>query len=356
MKLLAFLLLCLSSLVNLYPAFAAPPLEHFEAGHYRMEYRPELKGLARSLAQGLEEDHERIYAELGVSAEGQTTVTLLQDQDEMLDLARERSGGRPPEWAAGLAYPELHQIYIHAGQPIDQLRVTLRHEQSHVAFGEIDALRVPLWFKEGLAIEQSEGRSFERMWLLTESAAVKGALPFRELSRGFPVGRARAGLAYAQSVHFIGYFKKTYGLKGFQALIRELREGQGSFDDAILKVTGEPSSIIEQQWRKTVELWWGFLPGLFTKTGLWVLGGTLLFMAWRRRRNLTRQKYERMAREEQPILYDALKMKAQSAHQMQRPPTPPPGEIIFKYPPPSRMPSPGGGLCEPIEPQNPHQN
>ena len=267
-----------------------------ETTHYTVEWSPGLDGFGRALVESAEAHHERIYGELGVTSGGRTRVTLLSDEEDMLEVAAGRHGGhRPPEWARGLAYPRTREIYLHATVGPRQLDITFQHEISHVALGEIArVVRVPRWFSEGLAIRQSEGFDFERTWLLTQAATVGALLPLRDLSRGFPESGARAGVAYAQGVHFVGHLQSEYGLERFQQLVKEMRVGQRDFSDAVELAYGRPLEALEAAWRDDLEVWWGWVPIVFGSTTLWVFASLLLVVGWRRRVGLRSQRLEEM--------------------------------------------------------------
>jgi len=223
-------------------------------------------------------------AEIGGEDDAPIRVVLDRDREDMLARAGAEQRSHPPEWAAGLAYPARRAIYLHASTSIGELQETFRHEISHIVFGEIPgAAKTPLWFKEGLAIHQSEGFSLERGWLLTEAATVGRLLPLGHLGRGFPRGSARAGVAYAQAVHFVGYLKSEYGEARFVALIDALREGQ-PFEKAVETEMGETLASIERAWRNRLEVRWGWLPIISGSGALWGLASVLLVLGWRRRR------------------------------------------------------------------------
>ena len=285
---------------------------------YSFEWRPGLEGFAESLRETAEAHHDRIYGALGLSgaaASGPATVVLLWDEDEMREVATAQQGGRPPEWAEGLAYPGTRHIYLHVGVGPRELAVTLQHEIAHLAVGEMALRRVPRWFNEGLAIQLSEGFAMDRAWLLTEAATMDALHSLRDLNRGFPASGARAGVAYAQAVHFVGFLQARAGPDRFVEILRLLREEDISFDDAVEKALGEPLHRVEREWQEGLKVRWGWLPVIFGSTGMWVLGALALVLAWRRR---SRQKSARltvMAREEAADMAEEIEL----AHELTSP-------------------------------------
>jgi hypothetical protein len=212
----------------------------------------------------------------------------------MQSVALAEQGGLPPEWAAGLAYPGRGRIYVHANVPIEDFRETLLHELSHIAFGRLDTHdRAPRWFGEGLAVWQSEGSNMERSWLLTKAALSHGLLPLSALNRGFPSNGARAGVAYAQAVHFIGYLHTEFGKARFQELLKRLRVDEATFAETMARVYGRPLHRIEAQWRSSIRSGWGWLSVVADPTALFVFCALLLVLGWIRRK---RQRAGQMAR------------------------------------------------------------
>lgn len=283
-----FLFAILVLLTPLFGLAEEPEWTVRETPHYRFEWAPGLDGFGNAIADAVEGHHTRIYGELGVTPGDQTRVTLLDNEADMLAVAAGRHDGhRPPEWARGLAYPRTREIYLHATVGPRQLDLTFQHEISHVALGEISRhVPVPRWFSEGLAIKQSEGFDLERTWLLTQAATVGALLPLDELSRGFPESGARAGVAYAQAVHFLGYLQGEFGAEAFRELIRAMREDRKTLDEASFVAYEQSLQKIERDWRGSLEVWWGWVPMVFGSTGLWVIAALILVAAWRRHRRI----------------------------------------------------------------------
>lgn len=266
-------------------------LGRVETEHYTLEHAEGLAPAARRLAQDIEAWHTRIYAELGADASTHATISVLHDEREMFALVADRQpGSRPPEWAAGLAFPQSRTIYLRADTPMSELLVTTQHEISHVALGEAAGPgRVPIWFTEGVAIRQSEPLAIDRIWLLTEASLADRLLPLDDLVRGFPVNGQRAGVAYAQSVHFIGFLISKMGAPRFQALLAGLREtAHGGapvpFQAVVAETYGRPLATIEAEWRDSLSFWWGWIPVVFAGASFWFLLGVVLVAAWRKRR------------------------------------------------------------------------
>lgn len=293
-------------------ARAEPEFKSANTPHYTFEWTRGLDGYARALMEKAEGYHEKIYGELGVKAgERRTRVSILQDEDAMLELAEGRHGRAPPRWADGLAYPQHGVIYLHIGSGPDAIDETFRHEMSHIAVGRIAPPgRLPLWFYEGVAIRQSEGLSLERAWLLTQAATLGNLLPLDQLERGFPKAGERVGIAYAQSVNFVGHLMAEGGEQKFGALLERVGKGE-RLAEATLAVYDKSLAAIEHEWRSNLETRWGWVPILFGTTALWGIAGFLLLSAWRRKRRLRAAALARMESDEILPLEDDIVVSAQ---------------------------------------------
>lgn len=318
-------------------AARAQGLPSVRTAHYVIEHAPGLEGHARSLAEAVEDHHRRIYGELGLAVvQPETRVTVMADEPSMLAEATRRHGGhRPPEWAAGLAYPASREIFLHAGVEPAELDRTFQHEISHVALGTLVGRgRVPTWFSEAIAIKQSEGFAMERALLLTEAATMDGLLPLSELERGFPATGGRAGIAYAQAVHFVGYLQQQFGGERFAALLGRLRDGgptadgahppaPAAFAAAFEAVYGQSLAAVEAEWRSSLKLWWGWLPVVFGSAVAWLLATAMLIWGWRRRRRQQAVRLETLRATEAVETADDIEVAV-----VQRPP---PSAVVDPY-------------------------
>ena len=293
---LALALGCLLGLGLASPAAGADFVEK-QTARYHFEYQEGLHGFADQLMAIVEAEHDRIYGELGIETDAPTTVVILADEDQMLAEAHRRFGSRPPAWAAGLAWPSKRAILLHAGVGPGELASTFRHEISHIALGTVGDRNVPRWFKEGLAIRQEGAVDLERVWKLTEAATLGVLLPLEDLDRGFPASGARAGVAYAQAVHFVGYLISTYGEPAFHALIGGLRDGR-TFEEAMAAAYPHPLREIESDWLGSLKVRWGWLPIIFGSTSMWGLAAVLLVLGWRRRKRQRRARVELLKKQE----------------------------------------------------------
>jgi len=136
----------------------------------------------------------------GDSLAAEAALTFLGDQDDLPGLPRglpdgvtavlthsdaafdQVTGGRVPEWRAGVAIPDLDVLVIPLGEGRSiadrESRRVLRHEWAHLGLHQsLEGLRVPRWFDEGYAQWASGGWDASQAWRLRVLIAVGRAPP-----------------------------------------------------------------------------------------------------------------------------------------------------------------------------------
>lgn len=208
----------------------------------------------------------------------------------------EATGGRPPEWSAGVAVPSRGLIVLPTWEGAQIIRPgagqLLRHEWAHVAtFRASGGLRAPRWFSEGYA-EWAGGWDRSRAWRLRLLLALGRTPPLDSLSLSWPAGRARAESAYLLSASVVQYLVEASGERGLAALFRRWRD-TGRFETGLREVYGLTSSQLEEDWRAWARDRYGWVYVFSHSTLAWGLLALLLVgTAWFRRRH----NRDRMAR------------------------------------------------------------
>jgi hypothetical protein len=319
-------------------AAAPPPVPDghttLEIGACRLVLPLRNAGASGELAETCREAMPRIFRQLGQpldqGAAGQIQVRLVDDPARMNEAAP--AGLPPPPWSGAVAYP-AHDLVLLAlrnrdGGPARDLRVTLEHELSHLALRRAlpDGARVPRWFSEGLAIQQSEGSSLLRDGVLRWAAAGGSVLPLAAIER-YPDSPGRVNLAYAQAADFVGFLLRDGGFSGILALLDRLRQGE-VFDEAFAAVYGRTVARAEGEWRASLGsgLVW---VALLTGTGaVWGVITVLFIFAVAAAKRRHRRRLEAMAVEEEPVrrLIETFEQRKEA------------------LPPPPQKPPPFGGV------------
>src|SRR5690606_6633621 len=120
------------------------------------------------------------------------------------------TGGRAPEWGAGVALPQQAVIivpgYVSDRAGTHELPRILRHELAHVALQRHlgDAL-VPRWFTEGYATWSAGQLDANAGWQLRLALATERAPPLDSLTLDWPLLAADARIAYLLSASAVQY-------------------------------------------------------------------------------------------------------------------------------------------------------
>lgn len=304
MKWLVVLLLALFASV----ANGAPRLESLpRMGRIEMKYEPGLEDTARQLQASADATLERISDDLVDLPTPRTIrVQLVRDSSTLPAVAPEGRGA--PQWAIGVAYPDLGviSVAIRRGSNVTDPAQTLRHELAHIALGSALGDRAPHWLHEGFAYQHSQEWAWERTETLAGMAWFGGIIELNELDRSFPEQELPADRAYAESYDFVGYLSRRgryedeaddgdrYPFRKFLTLV-----GQGrSLDDASIAAYGRPLHNLFDEWRETLSKRYLLAPIGLLGLALWILCALLLMVAWLRKRRYRNRRFGEWERED----------------------------------------------------------
>lgn len=272
----------------------------FDGGWIRFVYHPSIRERVQPLISEADSIKRELSARLGQPVLSRVRVEIARTPGEMATFAP--AGAPYPEYAAGVAYPEIGLVLltlvpVHPNSNHD-LNQIFRHELAHVALEDaVRGNRVPRWFNEGFAVMASGETSLVRMQTLMTATLADNLLSLRQMERTFPADESDASIAYAQAVDVVRYLVRQEDHHRFRALIARLRDGQ-TLDSAVLDSYGIDLATLEYEWKKDVAKRYTFWPVLFSGTVIWtgILG--LFVLGWRKRRARMRATLARWAREE----------------------------------------------------------
>ena len=227
------------------------------------------------------------------------TVMLAPDEASF----RWASGGRPPEWSAGVAIPSLNRIVLPAyasdrARGTDRWRV-VRHEWAHIALRQsIPGLRVPRWFDEGYA-QWAAGWNRAEVWRLRLRVALGRTPPLDSLTFRFPVDRSSAQDAYLLSATTVEYLVEASGEEALGIFLERWR-ARGRFDDALREVYGVSTSQLEEDWRAWLKKRYGWLSVVTNSSIAWGLLAIIALILLRIRRVRDRERLARLRATEPP--------------------------------------------------------
>ncbi|HTJ41115.1 MAG TPA: hypothetical protein VL463_03440 [Kofleriaceae bacterium] len=278
--------------------------------HGRITVRAEAGLDARVTALAAHADHALADAASdldGLAVPGHVEVRLVRDAR---DLARAAPRGRgAPEWAAGVAYPDLGVVVValaRGGDPLD-LDGTTSHEMAHLALGAALGDRAPHWLHEGFAWQHSPtdfGDS--RVTTLVGMTWFGSTIPLDELDRSFPAGELPASRAYAESYELVQFLaergrwddQSDHGDRvPFRKFLRNLAHGE-DLDLAAKHAFGRPMSSLFDEWESDLKNRYLWVPVELFGLLLWLVAALLLVLAWRRRKRQRKIILDAWARQE----------------------------------------------------------
>jgi len=296
-----------------------------DAGTCRFLLPAQNEGVARKLGPVCSRASAKIFEQLGVvarEARGAPAieVRIAGSPAGMRDLAV--PGAIPPEWSDAVAYPD-HGVIVrsltHAdGRPVEDLEVMLAHELSHLAMRRaLGGARVPRWFSEGVAIQQSEGSSLRRGYLLRLAAVGDRLLPMESIE-SYPTDSGDVALAYAQAADFMGHLLEDSGWHGVRVVLNRLRAGDG-FEEAFRTAYDGSVARMERDWRRGLNGEWNWLALITGSGALWGLIVVLFVAAYvvvlrRQRRRLAQMEAEEAPLERLLSVLHDLEAKAAGGH------------------------------------------
>ena len=267
-----------------------PPGWETVAGQRASVHHRRQEGLAERVLRFLEEQPPLP----GIPPDLPRDVSVYLAPDE--EAFRELTGGRAPEWGAGVALPDRGVLVLPTYASArtmggDRGRV-LRHEWAHLGLHQhLGDRRIPRWLDEGYA-EWAGGWDRTEVWRVRLLLASGRAPPLDSLTLEWPRDAASAQAAYLLSATAVEYLVSESGERGLALFLERWREG-GSFEEALRSTYGVTSGQLEEDWRKHVKERYGWLVVLSHSVVLWsALAVLLLFLFGARRR----RDRERMAR------------------------------------------------------------
>jgi hypothetical protein len=214
------------------------------------------------------------------------------------------TGGRAPEWGAGVADPEQAIIilpaYVSTRGSMMQLPAVLRHEIAHVALQhELEALAIPRWFSEGYATWAAGQLDFEAGWLLRLAFLTGNAPPLDSLILDWPSHATDARVAYLLSASAIEWLHARGGERALRLFFADWKR-LGRFDQALRATYGLTPGQLERYWSRDVRRRYGWLLFFGQATVAWAVLTLLALILFAIRRRRDRRKLRQLRESELP--------------------------------------------------------
>jgi hypothetical protein len=249
-----------------------------------------------------EELYEKVTGDIGYRSEEPIGVVMAFTTEEFNQF--QQNGAELPQWAVGVAYPELNIMAIRsprliaAGSTSNPVE-TFTHELTHLILGkQFGAHPIPRWLNEGLAMYEAYEWNPSQDLLMGRAVLSGELLSLDQLTRAFGGESFEVQLAYLQSYSLINYLISTYGREGFHAFVLQLARGQ-SFDEALQKTLNLSAQSLEAGWKRHLKIRFNWIPILTSTTVLWFLITCSFFGIYLVRKRKNRRILQRWRREEQ---------------------------------------------------------
>lgn len=280
--------------------------------HFEFQAPPELTGTVerlrlvaeiqrRDLSDQLEPSPLLDAAPSSSTTPHRRHIVRVTSSDEMF---RAHQPGRPPAWAAGVAYPAYGLMLLRTDRSTaafgeGSLETVFRHELVHLLLGDLfGETSAPRWFDEGLARLMAREASIEQWVQLSQAVMMDRLIPFSVLETRFPQAPTSAELAYAQSREFLNYLIQRFGPEIIPGLVAELRQGQ-TLNEALWTRAQFGLKNLERQWHDHLDANYAWLSALGGgMTLLWGVAAILLVLGYVRKKDQRKERHARWEVEE----------------------------------------------------------
>ena len=227
-------------------------------------------------------------------------IILAPDESRFAEF----TGGRAPDWGAGVAFPARRLIVLPAyGSSrgnVQNLPSVLRHELAHVALHDfLDPAPLPRWFSEGYATWAAGQLDAEAGWILRLAFLTGRAPPLDSLILDWPAHSADARVAYLLSASAVSWLHERGGERALRLFLVRWKES-GNLEDALRANYGLTLGQLERYWGQSVRRRYGWLLFFAQTSVAWALLTMLALALFVIRRRRDRAKMERLRASELP--------------------------------------------------------
>jgi len=214
------------------------------------------------------------------------------------------TGGRAPDWGAGVAFPADGMIvlpaYASRRGPVHGLHQVLRHELAHVALQRyLGPLQVPHWFTEGYATWAAGQLDTEAGWLLRLAFLTGRAPPLDSLALSWPARTTDARVAYLLSASVIRYLYDNGGDRSMRLFLERWRD-DGRLEQALFDTYGLGLAQLEKYWSRDVRRRYGWLTFAAQSVVIWMVVAFAVVALFVVRRRRDRAHLDRLRATEPP--------------------------------------------------------
>jgi len=280
-------------------------LEVKHSEHFSIFY-PARHHYAVELLQSEGEQHlRRVATDLGFDPSVLTAkvrVYLLTRREDFALV--EKSYRLSPDWSAGFVDIYSNVIVIKSASlesPSAKGVVTIFcHELTHLLLKSYlgdDYFTLPYWFNEGIAMREAREWRLSDALYLVRKGMLGSLIPLERLNTSFPPEEGEVHLAYLESLNFIIYLQERYGEQFIPKLLKVIKE-MGIFELSFYSLTGEHWQEVEEQWRRSLEYRYRWIPWITSTSTFWIIGTILFIMVYIKKRRRQKEVIKRWEEED----------------------------------------------------------
>ena len=289
------------NLLFVYPVFA-DSWKNLSTEHFYFHYQPLDRRIAHQLHKKSDAIYQTITDDVAYTPKRKIVVYLCPDFDCFRH--QQPSFRKAPQWAVGLAYPQLNRIVMRSalkpeeGGRIKPLEI-FKHELAHIVLEQALAGRggAPRWLSEGFSMYHARQWTVHGQRTIEEVTLGKNFIPLSFLTANFPSDERTARIAYAQSFSVVAFLFHDYDRIFFQRFIQALKRGLDT-DSALRESFGMSVQQLELRWQTALRKRYTWL-GYVSNSGLfWFMLSLIFLLAYLLKRRQVRRIQQRWEEEE----------------------------------------------------------
>lgn len=270
-----------------------------ESSHFRVFFDASDRSNAIELMDLLQTGYEELQFKLQTQVSDTIQVFLCPNEKSFDTL----TGKMVPHWGEGVADPQNHVIVLKSpkfSKNYDRFPKLVLHELIHIFVGELNrqAIDIPRWFNEGIAIYLSKDPDFAGGQAISKALISNSILALDEIDDVLNFHKEKARLAYEESYSVFLFIEDKFGKEWIFELLGNLKQ-QPNFNQAFLQTFDMDLIDFEWEWMQFLEkkYRWSFL--LDFETYLWIfilVTFILVFVAIKIRNRKVLKKWENQER------------------------------------------------------------
>jgi hypothetical protein len=226
--------------LNVEAEFSTAGSTHFNMRYEGQKASPQLR---EAILATLERHFEDLVSTLNVLPRDSIAVVLYTNES-YFDVTQ------APSWTGAVNDGKLRIPISGVSQMTPELSRVLKHELAHSFIAQATGGRCPVWLNEGIAQMVEPKSTAQYAPFLVQLFSSGNAMPLRSLEGSFTgYSSAQASIAYIESLAYVDYIRKVYGISRITDLMRDINEGEGP-EEALKSVIHDDYAQLEYEYSR----------------------------------------------------------------------------------------------------------